>query len=123
MEYGIGHLVEYGGEGAGVGGGIGLLVGLEEGEIIERDLDLPLSCIVCFALLCLEETAATGVATAAGSAEMAISLTVSVAASVFSLPEASFGDVSTALMGATSCVVCETSFALLGRLAHFIGCV
>ena len=37
--------------GAGVGGGISLLVGLEEGEMIERDMDLPLSCIVCFALL------------------------------------------------------------------------
>jgi len=40
--------------GVGVGGGIGLLVGLEEGEVIDRDLDLPLSCIVCFVLLCLE---------------------------------------------------------------------
>ena len=68
--------------GAGVGGegGVGLLVGLEEGEIIERDVDLPLSCIVWFALLRLEETAATGVATAAESAEIVISLTVSAVA-------------------------------------------
>ena len=54
-----------------------MVVGLEEGEVIESDLDLPLSCIVCFVLLCLEETAATGVATAAESAEISISLTVS----------------------------------------------
>ena len=109
--------------GAGVGGGIGLLVGLEEGEIIERDLGLPLSCIVCFALLCLEETATTGVATAAESAEIAISLTVSAAASVLRVPEVSLGDASTALTGATSCVVRVTLFALLGRLVRFIGCV
>ena len=31
-----------------VWGGVGLFVGLEEGEVIERDLDLPFSCIVCF---------------------------------------------------------------------------
>ena len=72
--------------GVGVGGGIGLVVGLEEGEVIESDLDLPLSCIVCFVLLCLEETAATGVATAAESAEIAISLTVLAAMSAFSVP-------------------------------------
>ena len=86
--------------GAGVGGGIGLLVGLEEGEIIERDFGLPLSCIVCFALLCLEETAAT----AAESAEIAISLTVSAATSAFCVPETEtiLRDASTALTGATS---------------------
>ena len=106
--------------GAGVGGGIGLLVGLEEGEIM-RDFGLPLSCIVCFALLCLEETATTGVATAAESAEIAISLTVSAAASVLRVPEVSLGDASTALTGATSCVVRVTLFASLGRLARFKG--
>ena len=42
---GIDHLI--GVLGAGVGGGIGLLVGLEEGEIIERDVDLPLSFVCC----------------------------------------------------------------------------
>jgi len=86
--------------GVGVGGGIGLLVGLEEGEVIERDLDLPLSCIVCFVLLCLEETAAT----AAESAEIAISLTVSAATSAFCVPETEtiLRDASTALTGATS---------------------
>ena len=60
-----------GDRGVGVGGGIvagAWLVGLGEGEVIERDLDLPLSCIVCFVLLCLEETAAT----AAETAEIAI---------------------------------------------------
>ena len=88
--------------GAGVGGGIGLLVGLEEGEVIERDLDLPLSCIVCFALLCLEETATTGVATAAESAEIAISLTVSAAMSAFSVPETILGDASIDLTRAIS---------------------
>ena len=101
----MGHLVGVWGIGGRVGGGIGLLVagawlvGLEEGEVIERDLDLPLSCIVCFVLLCLEETAATGAATAAGSAEIAISLTVSAA---FCVPETILGDASTALTGATS---------------------
>ena len=88
--------------GASVGGGIGLLVGLEEGEIIERDFGLPLSCIVCFALLCLEETATTGVATAAESAEIAISLTVSAAMSAFSVPETILGDASTDLTRAIS---------------------
>ena len=88
--------------GAGVGGGIGLLVGLEEGEIIERDLGLPLSCIVCFALLCLEETATTGVATAAESAEIAISLTVSAALSAFGVPETILGDASIDLTRAIS---------------------
>ena len=88
--------------GAGVGGGIGLLVGLEEGEIIERDFGLPLSCIVCFALLCLEETATMGVATAAESAEIAISLTVSAAMSAFSVPETILGDASIDLTRAIS---------------------
>ena len=42
-----------GDRGVGVGGGIvAWLVGLGEGEVIERDLDLSLSCIVCFVLLC-----------------------------------------------------------------------
>ena len=107
--------------GAGVGGGIGLLVGLEEGEIIERDFGLPLSCIVCFALLCLEETAATGVATATESAEIVTSSTVSAAMPAFSVPGASLGDVSTSFTGAVSCIVCETFFASLGHLACFIG--
>ena len=108
-----------GDRGVGVGGGIGLLVagawlvGLEEGEVIERDFDLPLSCIVWFALLRLEETAATGVATAAESAETAISLTVLAATSAFCGPEAGLGDASTTLTGAISCV--------LGCLARFIG--
>ena len=84
--------------GGGLGGGIGLLVGLEEGEVIERDLDLPLSCIVCFVLLCLEETAAS----AAESAEIAISLTVSAAMSAFSVPETILGDASTDLTRAIS---------------------
>ena len=96
------------------------MVGLQEGEIIERDVDLPLSCIVCCALLFLEETAATGVATAAESAEIATSLTVSTATSAFSVSEASLGDASTALTGAVSCIVCETLFATLGRLTRFI---
>ena len=97
-----------GDRGVGVVGGIGLLVagawlvGLEEGEVIERDLDLPLSCIVCFVLLCLEETAATGVATAAESAEIAISLTVSAALSAFGVPETILGDASTDLTRAIS---------------------
>ena len=92
-----------GDRGVGVGGGIvagAWLVGLGEGEVIKRDLDLPLSCIVCFVLLCLEETAAT----AAESAEIAISLTVSAATSAFCVPETEtiLGDASTALTGATS---------------------
>jgi len=87
--------------GVGVGGGIGLVVGLEEGEVIESDLDLPLSCIVCFVLLCLEETAAT-VATAAESAEIAISLTVSAALSAFGVPETILGDASIDLTRAIS---------------------
>jgi len=38
--------------GVGVGGGIGLLVGLEEGEVIERDLDTSqLHCMLCFVVL------------------------------------------------------------------------
>ena len=72
-----------GDRGVGVGGGIvagAWLVGLGEGEVIERDLDLSLSCIVCFVLLCLEETAATAAESAATSA---ISLTVSAATLVF----------------------------------------
>ena len=81
-----------------------MLVGLEEGEIIERDVYLPFSCIVCFALLCLGETAATEVATTAESAETVISLTVLVETLAFSVPEADLGDASTALMGAISCV-------------------
>ena len=88
--------------GVGVGGGIGLVVGLEEGEVIESDLDLPLSCIVCFVLLCLEETAAMGVATAAESAEIAISLTVSAALSAFGVPETILGDASIDLTRAIS---------------------
>ena len=85
-----------GDRGVGVGGGIvAWLVGLGEGEVIERGLDLSLSCIVCFVSLCLEETAAT----AAESAEIAISLTVSAA---FCVPETILGDASTALTGATS---------------------
>ena len=96
------------------------MVGLEGGEIIKRDVDLPLSCILCFALLCLKETAETGVATAAESAETVISLTVSAATMAFSVPE---GDASTALMGAISCVVCGTLFASLVHLECFIGCV
>ena len=90
-----------GDRGVEVGGGIfAWLVGLGEGEVIERDLDLPLSCIVWFVLLCLEETAAT----AAESAEIAISLTVSAATSAFCVPETEtiLGDASTALTGATS---------------------
>ena len=87
--------------GVGVGGGIGLVVGLEEGEVIESDLDLPLSCIVCFVLLCLEETAAT-VATAAESAEIAISLTVSAALSTHGVPETILGDASIDLTRAIS---------------------
>ena len=88
-----------GDRGVEVGGGIfAWLVGLGEGEVI--DLDLSLSCIVCFVLLCLEETAAT----AAESAEIAISLTVSAATSAFCVPETEtiLGDASTALTGATS---------------------
>ena len=80
-------------------------------------MDLPLSCIVCCALVCLEATAATGVATATESAEMATSLTVSAATSAFN--EASLGDASTALTGAISCM-CDTLFASLGRLARFL---
>ena len=87
--------MKYGGEGAGVGGGMGLLVKLLEGKIIVRDVALPLSCIVCFVLLCLEETVATGTATAAESADIATSLPVSAATSAFSVPEARFGDAST----------------------------
>ena len=93
-----------GDRGVRVGGGIvagAFLVGLGEGEVIERDLDLPLSCIVCFVLLCLEETAATAAESAATSA---ISLTVSAATSAFCVPETEtiLGDASTALTGATS---------------------
>ena len=95
---GIDHLI--GVLGAGVGGGIGLLVGWEEGKIIERDVDLPLCCNVCCALLCLEEIAAMGVATATESAEITTSLTMSAAMLAFSVPEASLGDASTALRGA-----------------------
>ena len=84
-------------------------------------MDLPLSCIVCCALLCLEETAATGVATATESAEIVTSSTVSAAMPAFSVPGASLGDASTSFTGAVSCIVCETFFASLGRLARFLG--
>ena len=69
--------------------GIGLLVELVKGEIIERNADLPLSCIVCCALLCLAKTALMRIVTATESGEIVTSLTVSAARSAFSVPEAS----------------------------------
>ena len=51
-----------------------------------RGIWIYLSAALYAFLLCIEETAATGVATAAGSAEIAISLTVLAAMSAFSVP-------------------------------------
>ena len=112
LEYGIDHLIGIWGRGRNCF----FLVELVEGEKIVRDVALPLSCIICCALLYLEEIAAMGIATPTESAEMATSFPVS----ALSVPEASLGDASTALTGAVLCIVCETIFALLGRLACFI---
>ena len=82
---------------------------------------LSFCCIVVCGLLGLEEMAATGIAAASESTEVATSLSVSVATSAFCVPEIKFGGVSTTLMGAVMFTVCETFDASLGRLACFVG--
>ena len=82
---------------------------------------LSFCCIVVCGLLGLEEMAATGIATASESAEVATSLSVSAAASAFCVPELELGGASTTLVGAVVFTVSETFDAWLVRLARFKG--
>ena len=86
-------------------------------EIVGRNDVLPLSCIVCRGLLCLEETAAMGTSTASESAEFATSLAVSAATSAFCVAKArSYQEVHQPLVQVTWRKLTTFMFFLMGLL-------